>query len=691
MKRATVSLLCAIAMTGIYGQNLTEDSIRLVQMESLVITSIRATDAQPVTQVVTSREEIDRIYAGQDPAILLSRFSPSMLTFSDAGLPIGNYNQFRIRGIDQTRINITLNGVPLNDMIDQGVFFSNFQDFGSTIASVQTQRGVGTSSNGVASYGGSVNFESARLNQEGPSGSLEFTGGSYRTFRKSLELSTGKMDNNLAFYSRFSRIGSDGYKRNSGSDAYSFFMTGGYIGDRDIIKVTALAGKTENDQSYLPVLLTDIEDDPRTNYNHPNDTDDFEQQMFQLQYSRILNDDWTLNATAYYGGANGVFPFGLDDTTQLTFGLRNDHFGFLTDGSFVRGRTSINLGIHTYTFLRENFNGLAPNSANPSYEDNTTKNEFTGFAKLNYDLGNLSLFADLQGRYVNLIFEGAALQTLASVDEVSRDWFFLNPKVGINYVLNGQQSIYASFGRTGREPTRTDILQGDGSGIFDYNVSSLTDESVVTAEYVNDIEVGYRWAGRQFETTTNIFYMTFEDEISAVGALAARSYVPIRINVSESERVGVETVTNYQLNDNIQLGLTASYLSTQVSSYTSATGDSFSEVEQIFSPNWIISPMANFSFGNLQASIDGRYVSESFMELSNDPEFALPSFFVMNAQVGYQIINNWKVTFQINNLLDELYFTEGSPVDIDFDGIVEGPGYRVQPPRNFFLTTSLSF
>lgn len=675
-----------------YG-NTGQDSLKVKELEEVVISSIRVDEGDPITQTTISLADIERNYVGQDAAVMLENLAPSIISYSDAGAPVGNYSQFRLRGIDQSRINITLNGTPLNDMLDQGVFFSNFSDFGNSAQSVQIQRGVGTSTNGTASYAGSVNFESIRLNRADPSFNFQTSAGSFGTYRASGELHTGKLQNNMAVYSRFTRTQSNGYKTNSGSDAYSFFLSGGFVGDKEVVKLTAFAGKTENDQSYLPVLRSDIALNPKTNYNSPNDTDNFEQELVQLQYSRILSSTSTFNATLYHGHAEGVFPFGLDPTTQLLFGLENNHYGIITDYTTERERFDFTAGLHGYIFNRENFNSQSPNTSSPTYEDETGKNEISVFAKAGYAIGALRIFADIQLRRVDLTFKGTSLQTLANVSSSSRDWLFFNPKIGLNYTLNEKSSVYASFGRTGREPTRTDILQGDGSGIYDYNVASAIDENIVKAEYVNDLEVGYRYTRSDFKFVANYFMMSFSNEISLVGALAARSYVALRQNVDQSTRSGVEFTTEWKPeNSDLSIGFFGTYLTTNVKSFTNANGETLQDIEHIFAPKWILNPYIRYGVTEkLNLSVTTRYVDKSFMELSNDAEFELPSYTVVNAQIDYAFSDKVKLSVLVNNLFDKLYFNDGAPVDADFDGNVEGPGFRIQPPRHYYATLNITF
>jgi iron complex outermembrane receptor protein len=536
-----------------------------------------------------------------------------------------------------------------------------------------------------------VNFESISLEGEGPEIGIDLTGGSFNTLRTAGEVKSGRLSNGMAVYSRFTRTLSDGYKFNSGSDSYSFFFSGGYLGSRHVVKVNAFAGKTQNDQSYLPVLRADIDSEPRTNYNSPNDTDDFEQELLQVQYTGLLRDNLILNSSLYYGGSRGVFPFGLSPTNQLLFGLENDHFGVMSDLSYKSGNLDLKGGFHTYTFLRENINSTAPNTSNPDYEDETTKNEFSSFIRASYDFGKLNVFGDLQLRYVDLAFDTDQIQSFGGAVPAgglksSRNWLFLNPRVGARYSLNPNSSVYASLGATGREPTRTDILQGDGSSINEFNFFSAQDVDIVVSEHVIDYELGYNFSRGRLLADVNLFWMDFKNEISLVGALAANSYIPLRQNINESYRRGVEWVLDYSPNNQWNVNLNGAWMQTNVDRFVNGTGEVFTDVEHIFAPDWNLNASLQYApVERIGMTLRARYLSESYMELSNDEDFRLPEVFFMDAQLDLNLSEQLRLSLFLNNIFDELYFTDGAPVDVDFDGNIDGPGFRVQPPRNAFV------
>ena len=679
------------------------------RLEGVVIEAIRADQNLPVAQTTIGRETIDREFYGQDALYILEEFTPSLITYSESGTDVSNYGQMRLRGIDQTRINITLNGVPLNDMIDQGVFFSNFTDFSNSIESVQVQRGVGTSSNGTASYAGSINFESINLEDTVPSAQVQLMGGSFNTWRASGEISTGLMDNDISVYTRFSKIQSDGYRDNTSTDSYSFFFSGGYRGEKDFIKVTGFTGRSKNGLAYLPVALSDIQDDPRTNYINQNDIDDFGQHLAQLQHTRWFSDQAALTSTLYIGGAGGDFPSGFfvsdsvfDSNTaegyylnerfsQVNFPLTNNHYGLMSNLNLNPARDlEIFGGIHAYTFRRQNFESIIPDDANPYYHENSFKNEFSAFGKISYQIGSWTLYGDLQFRTASLTIDPD--ETLLNAEpDISRNWTFLNPKVGFTYHLDQRQQLYGYFGRTGREPTKVDLLGG-----FQLNPSNLEQvkNTAVQPEFVNDLEAGYRYNGSGIRAQVNLFYMDFTNEIAPIGEFVPEGFLQLRKNMPKSTRSGLELDWKWNLTEAFSFSGNAAYMYSNIATYapgSEADPVIYEDVKPALTPQWI--GFGELSYSPriwLQLAASARYQGESFLEPTNQSDLILPSSFVMDGRVSITPGNFWEFHFHFSNIFDQLYYNYGAPVDPDFDGINE-PGYFVQAPRSIYSSLIFNF
>ncbi|MGY6520203.1 MAG: TonB-dependent receptor [Mongoliitalea sp.] len=667
--------------------NLTENrqlDVTLVETallsEAVMVRAIRADKLSPITQKTVDYQELNEVFNGQDGAFVLETLAPSIQANSESGTRFTNYGTMRMRGIDQRRINITLNGVPLNDMIDQGVFFSNFTDFTNSVESIQVQRGVGTSTNGTASYAGSISYESVRLNVDAPETTVSLLGGSFNTWQGSAEVKTGILPNKMAFYSRVSMTSSDGFRDHSGTDSYSFFFSGGYFGDKDIIRFTGFNGRTKSQLSYIPVPISLARENPRTNLNFEDDRDDFGQSFAQLEHIRTISKNTTLTSSIYYGGAGGDFPFGFVDGeqfVQINYPLFNNHYGVMSNLQHSSDAWDLSAGVHAYTFRRRNIEQVVPNFANPYYQDRSVKDEFSAFAKASYTHQNWVFFGDLQARFVNLQLTPDT-QFLGENRTIPLySWQFLNPKVGLTYQLNALQNVYGSFGRTGREPNRSDFL--GGVQINAGNIDFLQDQNNVRAEFVNNYELGYRIATKKANAQLNFFYMDFENEIAPIGAFVDQFFLQLFANQEDSYRRGVEVDWSTKLSDRFRLLGNATYMRSIISRYQpEGSSEVFTNISTPFSPEVFLNARVQYSpIKNLQVEFHTRYVGDSFTELTNNPDFVLPAYWVNNLRLSKKFGKHYTFDLEVNNLFNELYFTDGAPVGNEL-------AVFAQAPRHFF-------
>lgn len=662
-----------------------------ISMEQLIIEAVRAESTDPVTQSTISRAEIQAEYNGEQPIFYLERLTPAIVSYSESGTKLVNGGFMRLRGISQERINFTLNGVPLNDMIDHGVFFSNFTDISGSFESVQVQRGVGTSSNGVVSYAGSVNFESVNLEKLKRGASIETGVGSFNTSRLSASVSSGMVDERWSFYGNFSKIQSDGYRDNTSTDAYSFFFSGGYFGKKDLIKINAFDARSKNGLGYAAVAEADLERDQTINYLNENDKDDFGQRLLQIQHTRLFSDSFSTTSSLYYGGASGDYFFTYFDGTsleQINYPLRNDHYGGMINGKLNTGSLEFNSGVHVYQFDRTNEESITPDFANPYYLETSTKREFSWFGRTDWRTDQFLLTADIQFRTISLSIQpDYDFIGIAPEGDIEKHWNFINPKIGITYWLNNHLSSYASVGRTGREPTKIDLFGG-------FNLSSANYDEArsdnFNPEYVTDIEAGFKANYQKLAVAVNVFYMDFKDEIAPIGNVLAFG-VQERRNIENSYRAGLEIEWVFLPIQEVSYSGNATFMKAEIESFTDGDGNTFENVTPILTPEVIINQQINYIIGNgFEIGISGRYVGESYLALSNLEEDIVPSSFVIDGNVGfsYRIA---ELKLQINNLLDETYYSSGALVDTDFDGTNDDQGYFVNAGRNFFLSLKLNF
>lgn len=677
-------MACTIASVA-FGQ----DTLKTLQLEEVAIAAVRAPQSAPVAKTDISSRQIEEVYVGQHPIFVLEKLTPGFYSFSESGTSFANYGQFRLRGINQERINITLNSVPLNDMIDQGVFFSNFTDITSNFERIQIQRGVGTSSNGVSSYGGSINFETLNLQGKEAFSSLQLGAGSFDTYRGHFQHFSGINEKGWGFANSFARLASNGYRDHTDTKASSFFLSGGHFADRQVVKFTLFTARSRNGLGYNPIAQSILDENPTFNNLTPNDQDDFSQHMVQWQYNRFVTDQWSLGITGYYGGAGGDYFVDLLslDSTILNVPLTNDHYGGILNANYRSTNFSVHAGIHAYTFDRENREELLPDRTNPYYLEQSNKREISGFGKATYITGDWTFYGDVQLRSIQLeVQPDYSFIGIAPQGNLTYHWTFLNPRVGVVYDLSDYTSLYASYGKSGREPTKIDLFGGFQLNSVNYH--SVRADTSFTEEYVHDVELGFRLSKNHLSIDANTYFMQFENEIAPIGKVLDFGLLQRR-NIPTSTRSGVELQWAYIPIQTVEFYGNIAYLMTQVKNVQLDTVE-FTNVEHILSPDFIanvqIKVQANemLSFG-----ISGRYLGEQFMSLSNDKKLMVPSSFVSDFMFEAKPSTVIRVLGGINNVLDNKYYTYGSPVAVS--ETVTEPGFYAQPERNFFLSLKLTF
>ena len=436
--------------------------------EEVVVQAVRAEERTPVTKTDIGRDAIDLVNRGQEMPFLLGA-TPAVNFQSDTGLAAG-YAYFNIRGIGPTRLNITLDGVPLQDPEDQALYFSNFGDFASVVDSIQVQRGVGTSSVGAASYGGSVNFASVspadRRGLEAQVG-----GGSWGTGRGTLAGNSGLLGGAWGLYARVSGQTTNGFREHSGVDQGTLYYGATRSGARSLFKLFGFSGREHTQLAYLATDEATLETDLRANALSPEETDRFGQDFVQAQYTHLAGEATTLMAQAYYNGAQGWFRIwdgGHENLQQ--YGIDGHFVGLVLGATHHRGRLGLNWGAHVNDFTRDHFMDVVGGAR--AYQNTGLKNEYSTFLKATWDAGRVRLWVDAQVRGARFEYRGD--EPLGSVS-----WTFFNPKAGVRFDPSPTLGLYASVGRMGREPARSDMLNGEDNASLPYDLSAVEPERVV--------------------------------------------------------------------------------------------------------------------------------------------------------------------------------------------------------------------
>jgi iron complex outermembrane receptor protein len=653
------------------------DTTRAQRLERVTISAVRSSNDAPVSRKTLGENDLAPRYFGQDVPLLLQGPVPSLTSYAETGNYWG-YSYIRLRGIDQSRINLTLDGIPLNDPEDQVLYFADFPDLANSLGSVQVQRGVGTSSNGTAAYAGSINMESVPLGVAAMSGSIQAERGSFGSRRYSAEYQSGLMPTRFAWYGRISSLHTDGYRYHSGVEGKSAFFSGAYFGDRDILKFTVTTGTMRDTMAYLAVPVADLDTNRRVNPLTPRERDGFTERLAALSFTHAFSSAATWSTTAYRISAGGDYDVQLDSLEQ--FNLDFVWYGVTSAFTVQRKRVRFDAGLNANTYSRDHFAFQHPDLDNPLYFNTGHKQDASSFAKVAYTLGAATLFGDVQARYAKFRYSPDAR---AGIGERSVDWTFLNPKVGVSYTLAHALAVYGSLGANTREPARSDMFAGFDN-LDTSNAAFVGDLRRVKPEHVRDIEAGTTFRSPAVDLQADIYDMSFHDEITPIGTL---SYIgtPLRKNVGSSYRRGVEAdVTVHGIPRTVLSG-NVTLSRNRIHEFVDSTGDTpvtYRDVEPLLTPRATAYGRAAFATSKyLWLAADVRYTGESFLQNNSDPRFILPSATTVDLSASLHE-PKFELLFRANNVTDSRKYGSGYASD-------GGPAYYVLPPRNLFVTVKL--
>jgi iron complex outermembrane receptor protein len=653
------------------------DSAR--RIEGVLVTAIRASAAAPIAEKTIPRPAIARRQFGQDVPLLLVGAAPSLTAHTETGTNWG-YSYLRLRGMDQTRINITIDGIPLNDMEDQVLYFANLADLMSSVQSVQVQRGVGTSSAGTASFAGSVNFETMPVGRRERGGSLELQAGSFGAQRASTAFHTGFVGGRFAAHGRAGALRTNGYRDHSGVAGGSALVGAGWFGDRDIVKLTLLAGVLADTLSYVGATLPELQLNRRFNPLAPDERDRFGQQMAALAWTRVLGDATSLNTTVYRNSASGSYDW-FDVSDRYRFNLDHWWYGVTSAVNHRRGALQLNVGVNGNTYERDHRAYLQPSTT--LYDNTGRKQDVSGFVKASLDAGRARWFADLQARHARFRYEPDAN---AGITARSVDWTFFNPKGGVTLRLGRGVSAFASLGATTREPARSDLLAGDDD-LNAGNVDDYGDFTRVRPESVRDLEIGVTLARPTLDFTANLYSMDFHDDIARIGPPTASGAV-LRRNVGTSYRRGIELDGAWRGVPRLVLGGNATWSTNRIRQFTDSSRGTpvvRRNVEPLLTPRFLGTYRAEFAAtGSLTLSTEGRYQSRAFLDNTSADDRVLPAFHVLDASARLAR-RRYALVVRGMNLGNVRKYGSGS---VSASGTVR---YFVLAPRSVFATVEMSF
>ncbi len=713
-------------------------------IDDVVIVSTRATEKTPTTYSNIDKTTLAKRNFGQDLPFLLEN-TPSAVTTSDAGAGIG-YTGLRIRGVDPTRTNVTINGIPINDAESHGVYWVNMPDMASSVESIQIQRGVGTSANGAAAFGASINIKTDNTNSSA-FGGTENSIGSFGTMKNSVKFGTGLI-NGFSIDGRLSRIVSDGFLDRASSNLKSLMLNASWKGKKDLLKMNVFAGQERTYQSWFgtpeSVVLGDkvkIQEHIDRNfysleeqqnlmnagrsynyYTYENQVDNYKQDHYQLHYSHIFSAKWKSTISAHYTKGKGFYEefkkdqsfsnYGLSDvyTTNDTITstdlvrrkwLDNDFYGAvysLNYTSFKKLKLSFGGAVNQYDgkhfgeviWAQFASNG---NATTPYYSDKATKAEISQFIRGNYDWKKINVYVDLQFRHIDYSYTGSAdvSGTIVQNKETAKFNFF-NPKAGITFQVSKNSSIYTSFAIGNREPLRDDYLQ---------TIAGKKPK----AEQLKNLELGFRTNNNKWFTNANVYFMNYKNQLILTGQINdVGGYT--RTNAEKSQRLGVELEVGYRILKSLEIGGNLTLSQNKVVEFTQFfddydNGGQVAVVHQnkdlAFSPNVVSAIVLRYEpIKNAELLWTTKIVGKQFLDNTSSVEKSLEAYNFSNVSFGYTIkqklVNKLQISALVNNVFNQMYSSNGYTYSYQYAAAVTTENFLYpQAGRNFMLRLGIEF
>ena len=677
-----------------------------VDLEEITVTSIKANEKSAVSYTNIAAAEIARRNHGQDIPFILA-LSPSFVATSETGTGIG-YTGFRIRGTDANRVNITVNGIPLNDAESHTVFFVNMPDFASSLSSVQVQRGVGTSTNGAAAFGASINMQTEQLRQQAYA-ELSTTLGSFNTNKNMLKAGTGLINNQWAFDMRLSNVRSDGYIDRASVDMKSWYFTGGYYGTTSTVKFITFGGTEKTYQAWNGVSADSIatnrtfneigvyfDDNGKMKY-YDNQTDNYNQTHYQLHWLQRLNSSLNLNMAAHYTRGIGYYEDYKQNRKYAEYGITppvvngvalkrtdlvrqkwlDNHFAGLTWSlNYTGTRLNASVGGAANRYQGDHIgkviwvrNASGLDIGNDWYRNTGVKDDANVYAKVTAEiLPSLFVNLDAQYRFIRHTMEGSDdkydsnTQAMRIINQ-SHPFHFFNPKAGLTYRMSNGHDLYGSYSIANREPNRN-------------NYTEAGPNEIPTHETLFDYELGYRYQSSKLSAGANLYWMQYRNQLILTGKISEIGEL-LTSNIPDSYRRGLELMAAWKpakwfqwdgsltLSQNRILNFTEQDVDVYDAdwNWTDSRSDTIGTTTIAYSPSVVANNRFTFNIKEVELSLISHYVGKQFIDNSGSDDRSMPAYFVNNLSAAYSIklptLKSLDLQLMVNNLFNEQYVSNG--------------------------------
>lgn len=643
MKKILYLFIALLMSTVIYAENFESTVDSTINLSEVSVTSLYRNNVN--TGYLITHDKLVSDNHGQEPSHVFS-FMPNIFSMSDNGTEFG-YGYFRIRGLDQTRINVTLDGMPWNEAEDYGTYFANSPDLMSSLHSIKVERGTSSSNNGTASSGGSINLESIDLLKDTISYAYA-GGGSYKTYKTSIIYNSGLFNKHHALHVKATQQQTDGFKDNSFNNSQAFTIKYGYFfNDRHNIEVLSLNGRHRNCQGWLGNTMDELKANKHANGNIKTEDDEWIQTINKIQYKGQLRDNVILTASTYLQYQNGWYNMDLDNYMNrmvdpawiptnilYSYGLTHYLYGGNVATKIYLDNLSITAGANAYAYDRNHFMAdHGKNIPDIEYYDNTGhKNDVNAFLSASYTLGKFNIGANVQYRHVDFRYHTAYYE----FDRFAYDtnWNFINWGANVEYNFTNNMKAYARYSEVSREPTRTDMFGGN-----EYFTGNITTNK---AERSHDVEVGYEVRSNKVKANVNLYYMAFTNERVLNGQYGLNG-LPLHDTADKSYRMGIEGTVDWNFWKGFHYIMNGSLSKNKIDTET------FNNKTHILTPAVTFNNEINYDGGNWTVALNNKYRSNMYIDQANN--YKVPYYLTFNIRGSYRY-KKAEFGLYVNNILN---------------------------------------
>ena len=674
----------------------------VLESDAITVNAMRAiVGVTPVSFSNLTAKEIETRFTAEDTPMILAS-EPGVWAYSESGNGTG-YSYVSIRGFDQSKIGVMIDGVPLNDNESHQVYWVDHGDLLADASDVQIQRGIGNSLYGSSAFGGSINVNT-QIASDKREIKASFGSGDWNTKKYSTRYRSGEdLKKNMSMVVRASQIESDGYRENHNSKQKSVFFGLEHRGQKFTNKFRANIGYENTQLLWDGIYMTDIKDRTKRRTGYKAYTDNFLQQIYSLNSTTRIRENLFFRNVSYLVMGKGYYEiaksgrdyysYNLDVNNQYTDAqeqsiftdllrrkwIDNNYYGIVPTLTWNNQELRVDLGGEMRFYTGDHFGEVSQFSNTTLattigddwyryYRYVGKKNSITSFAHFVWHPKNqpFTIMADFQNQTHHWILEQETIGHAAG-HNLSADWNFFNPRLGMTWEIGDSLHAFVNWGKAQREPADNQIIKAD---------DVWSKPVMAAAEVITDLEMGMDFTFGKGRARINGYYIQYlNEQLKNIDVDQEGEYD--YYSADSTDHMGFEWEAAFTLNERWRLSANGALVMNYFNN-----GNSLPNI-----PATLFNLSANYSpQKNMLLFVHWRRVGHMYVDNDNTEAGMIDPYGIWDIGARYQW-GNIEAMVKFNNIFDKLYATYGYGYELDGFQAFYWPGAT----RNSFMNISYTF